>query len=303
LYSESDIGQPKAKVAAKKLKQLNSHIQVDCFLEPVSSTNILEILAGYDMVVDATDNFPVRYLLNDACVITGKPMIYGSIYRFEGQVSVFNLKNDSSNFSANYRDLYPIPPYPSAVPDCAEGGVLGVLPGIIGSIQATEVIKIITGIGTVLANKLLIYSVLDHQMQTINFTKKNNSNSITQLIDYEEFCGIKTSETKNHDSINPIKLKERLSNRLDSNTLLDVREDYEREIVHIGGIHCPLSRIAELTENELDGTDVFVYCRTGKRSEKAIVILTTKFPTKNFINLDGGILRWIDDVDSSLARY
>jgi molybdopterin/thiamine biosynthesis adenylyltransferase/rhodanese-related sulfurtransferase len=302
LYEESDIGQSKSKVAASKLQKLNSQIQVDHHIEIITSVNILELIPLYDIIVDATDNFPVRYLLNDACIITGKPLVYGSIYRFEGQVSVFNVKNDRGEFSANYRDLYPVPPHPSAVPDCSEGGVLGILPGIIGSIQATEVIKIITCIGNVLANKLLIYNLLDHQMQTINYTKRNGQKPITQLIDYEEFCNSGINEIVGIKSIKPHQLKEMLDKQ-QSFTLIDVREAYEREITHIGGLHQPLSQIAELTDNELKHNDVVVYCRTGKRSSKAIEALKTKFPEKKFISLDGGILAWIDKVDTSLPRY
>lgn len=302
LYYEDDIGQSKAKTAAIKLQKINSQIQVDYHNELLSSVNALGLIINHDIVVDATDNFPVRYLLNDACVITGKPLVYGSIFKFEGQVSVFNLKVGSDEFTANYRDLYPIPPDPSAIPDCSEGGVLGVLPGIIGSIQATEVIKIIVGIGTVLANKLLIYNALDHQMQTLNFKKRINQKPITHLIDYEEFCNSENKNTIAVKSIKPLILQEMLMNEQPFN-LIDIRDGYEREIVHIGGLHSPLDQIESLTENELTETDVVVYCRTGKRSSKAIVNLRARFPHKNFLNLDGGILAWIDELDPSLPKY
>jgi len=253
-------------------------------------------MAGHDLVVDGTDNFPTRYLLNDAAVITNIPYVYGSIFRFEGQVSVFNYKE-----GPNYRDLFPEPPSPELVPNCSEGGVLGVLPGIIGSIQALETIKLITGIGEVLSGKLLTIDTLSNQYRTFKFKKRADRKKITALIDYEEFCAAK-EETSSTESISPKELEEWRTQERDFQ-LVDVRESYEYEISNINGKLFPKSRIKEFIGQIKRDVPVVVHCRSGQRSSEVIKFLEKEHDFDNLLNLDGGILRYIEEVDSSLTVY
>ena len=242
IYAEKEIGQSKAKLIKEKMQALNSESRIEAIEGRLESNNALEIIRKYDLVVDCTDNFPTRYLVNDACVLLGKPLIYGAIFRWEGQVSVFNYQN-----GPNYRDLFPHPPNPGEVPNCEEGGVLGVLPGVIGSLQAVEALKVLTGIGEILSGKLLMYDAKSASIQTIKFKKRadnpisGNHPTITQLIDYEEFCGLKNDLTA-FENISPVKLKKWMNTDREFQ-LIDVREKEEYKLNNIGGINIPLSII------------------------------------------------------------
>lgn len=276
LYTFDDIGKSKAETAAKRLKKLNPFIHFNIYNEKLTKFNAISLFEKYDVIVDGSDNFATRYLTNDVSILTKKPLVYGAIFKFEGQVSVFNYKG-----SASYRCLYPTPPKPEESPNCSEIGVLGILPGIIGSLQANEVIKIICGIGEVLANKLLMYDTLSMRQMILKFEKSEKAN-ITELEkDYEFFCGIKTIEKE-------ITLLE-LQNNLKEYNLLDVREDWEREQYHIGGQHIPLGELSErFTEIAID-KNVVVYCKSGRRSQGAIAFLKEQLNTITFLNLKGGV--------------
>ncbi len=285
LYTTDDVGQLKVEVAKKRLSQLNPLIQITTYNTPLHPQNALEIINNYDIVADGTDNFPTRYLVNDACVILNKINVYASIFKFEGQVAVFNYLFSDGTRGANYRDIFPEPPPPNSVPNCAETGVLGILPGIIGSIQAAEVIKIITSVGQPLANQLFIFDVAHFISQTIKIKKTNIE--IKKLINYQEFCGM------NH-SIQEISVRELYSlirNEIDFQ-LIDVREDEEYSNDNLEGILIPLSTI-EQNINRID-TDkkVIIHCRSGMRSAKAISILQNLYPFENLYNLKGGILEF-----------
>ena len=262
LYTHDDIGKPKASVAANKLSKLNPYIQFDVYVEQLSRKRALDLFRMYDIIIDGSDNFPTRYLANDASILADKPLVFGAIFKFEGQVSVFNYQNGPS-----YRCLYPTPPAPGEVPNCSDIGVLGVLPGIIGSLQANEAIKMICGIGEVLSGKLLTYDTLTHRQLLLQFEKTENAN-ITKLEDsYESFCGIKTVEKTTEISLEDVLSKENVYH------LLDVRENWEREAYHIGGLHIPLAEIPQRFQEINTDKDIVVYCKTGARSDIAIAIL------------------------------
>ena len=304
LFSVEDVGKSKVKVAAKRLKTLNPHIHFNTYEVQLTSENALDIIRDYDVVADGTDNFPTRYLVNDACVILGKPNVYGSIFRFDGQVSVFNHINTKGEQGPNYRDLFPAPPPPGLVPSCAEGGVLGVLPGIVGSLQANEVIKVITGVGEPLSGKLFLFDALTFETRTVNIPKDTSQPPITELIDYEVFCG--------HDKDQPgdVKVKEvtiaELVQMMEEGRnfqLIDVREPYEFEIAQIGGTLVPLGEIEDhVNEISSEGPVIF-HCRSGARSAKAVHKLEKKFGFTNLYNLKGGILAYAEEIDPSLPKY
>jgi len=298
LYGVADIGKSKAKQAAKRLKEQNPHIKIQVIEGKLISSNTLELLKPFDIVVDCTDNFPTRYLLNDACVLLDKPLVYGSIFRYEGQVAVFNWKQ-----SANYRDLYPAPPAPDAVPNCEEGGVLGVLPGIIGCLQANEVIKIIAGIGEPLTNKVLLTDTLNLETRVVKFPNRNERNSIKKLIDYDSFCGLQESK-KNMDlkEVTVIELQQLRENGEDFQ-LIDVREQYEREICHINGEHIPLAEIPHCIDKISRHKKVIIHCRSGSRSGNTVKWLERNHNFENVYNLKGGILAWADQIDTSMSKY
>lgn len=303
LFGTADIGATKTKVAIKKLENQNPHIN---FIEhPVrlDSNNAIDIINQYDIVADGTDNFPTRYLVNDACVLTGKPNVFASIYQFEGQVSVFNYRDKKGQIGPNYRDLFANPPPPGLVPSCAEGGVLGVLPGIIGSMQASEVIKIISGIGEPLSGRLFIFDALDFTSQTVKL-KKDPTNpltgenpTITTLIDYEVFCGLDL--VPGAKSITVDELNKWISEKR-AFQLIDVRESYENEIGNIGGKHIPIGEIQNHLEDIAINGDVVLYCKSGVRSRSTIDILQLEHGYKNLINLEGGLLAWKQSVDPDL---
>ncbi|MCL4115097.1 UNVERIFIED_CONTAM: hypothetical protein GTU68_037654 [Idotea baltica] len=296
IYKTTDVGAEKAEKAKQFINEQNPEIKVTLKKVWIDSSNALEIVEPYDIIVDGTDNFPTRYLLNDTALILGMPYVYGSIFRFEGQVSVFNY-----NDGPNYRDLFPEPPAPELVPNCSEGGVLGILPGIVGTMQALETIKIITGIGETLSGKLLTIDTLSNQYRTFKFNKRNNSKPITTLIDYEQFCNPK-KELAEISSIIPIEL-ESLINSGNDFQLIDVREPFEYEIVHIGGILMPKSEIDQHIKQIDRDKKVIVHCRSGKRSADVIQYLNIEHGFTNLINLEGGLIRYASDVDPELTIY
>ncbi|MDF2192176.1 molybdopterin-synthase adenylyltransferase MoeB [Paraflavitalea sp. CAU 1676] len=307
LFGVESVGKPKVEAAKARLLALNPHINIILHNTQLTSQNALDILKDYDLVADGTDNFPTRYLVNDAAVLLGKPNIYASIFQFEGQVAVFNYTNKDGVLGPNYRDLYPTPPPPGLVPSCAEGGVLGVLPGIIGSLQALEVIKVITGVGEPLAGRFYIFDALTFESRTFNISRRddnplNGKNpSITALIDYEQFCGVKAVEKP----IKEITAKELYDWQVKGEAfqLIDVREPHEYDIVNIGAELIPLATVADNAAKFNRDTKVVVHCKMGGRSAKAIRELEEKFGFTNLYNLKGGILGYIDEVQPELTKY
>jgi adenylyltransferase/sulfurtransferase len=296
LYGVDDLNQSKVKVAASKLKRLNPNVTFHIQQTKIDSSNALTLLNGFDVIVDCTDNFPTRYLLNDASVLLHIPLVYGSIFRYEGQVAVFNL-----NGSATYRDLYPLPPLPDSVPSCEEGGVLGVLPGIIGSIQANEAIKVITGIGTALSGKLLVLDAASMETQIIQIPNKNQSKNILGLIDYDDFC----SAPKKSTFMKEVTVQE-LKALKDSNAnfqLIDVRESHEVDICEIGGELIPQGEIPHNVDKIAKDKQVIIHCRSGARSGNMVKWLETNHGFTNLYNLKGGILAWAKEIDTSMPTY
>ncbi|SHK77853.1 molybdopterin-synthase adenylyltransferase MoeB [Rhodothermus profundi] len=311
LHGTKDVGRPKLESARDRILDINPHVQVDLYETRLTSENALDIIKEYDLVADGTDNFPTRYLVNDACVLAGKPNVYASIFRFEGQVSVFATPDGPC-----YRCLYPEPPPPGLVPSCAEGGVLGVLPGMVGTIQATEVIKMILGIGTPLIGRLLLIDALHMQFRTLKVRKNpecpicGEHRTIHELIDYEQFCGLppRNGEAAQADETVPEitvhDLKARLE-RGDRPFILDVRKPHEVQIASIE--HDLLIPVDELPErlSELEpyrDREIIVYCRSGARSARATKLLREAgFP--NVKNLKGGILAWSQEIDPSIPQY
>src|SRR5881394_461216 len=308
LHSTPDVGRPKLQSAKEKLHALNPEIEIRTHEVALSSQNALQLFEPYDIIVDGTDNFPTRYLVNDACVLLGKPNAYGSIFRFEGQASVFATKNGPC-----YRCLYPEPPPPGLVPSCAEGGVLGVLPGVIGTIQATEAVKLIMGIGEPLIGRFLIYDALRMRFRELKLRKDpdcpvcGTHPTVTELIDYEQFCGITPAAPEpvavnNATEITSVELKQRLD-RGDTLKIVDVREPNEYQNNRIpGSVHIPLGDIPK-RYNELDpDAELVMQCKSGVRSAKAADFLRS-VGFKRVLNLKGGILDWIDKVDPSQPKY
>lgn len=299
LFGTSDIGEMKTTVAIRKMKEQNPHVTFIEHQETLNSDNAMEIIQGYDIVADGTDNFPTRYLVNDACFLAGKPYVYASIYQFEGQVSVFNY-----NDGPNYRDLFPTPPPPGLVPSCAEGGVLGVLPGIIGSIQASEVIKVLTGIGNPLSGRLFLFEALGFTTRTLNIRKdptnplSDEKRTITKLIDYDEFCGLNVKTTMKSITVEELHA---LKDSGQAFTLIDVREPYEYEAGNLEGINIPLSSITDHLDQIPQLGNVILHCRSGKRSADAIKLLEEKYTYTNLTNLDGGMLSWKEKIEPQLT--
>ena len=308
IFDIREIGKPKVEAAKRRLEALNPHTRFILHNTHINSGNALDIIKDYDVVADGTDNFPTRYLVNDATLILDKPNVYGSIFQFEGQVSVFNYVNNKGERGPNYRDLYPTPPPPGLVPSCAEGGVLGVLPGIIGSLQALEVIKVITGIGEPLSGRFYTFDALNFESRTFNIKRRddnpvNGKNpTIHELIDYEQFCGMRAVEEKPAKEISAKDLYD-WQVKGKKFKLIDVREPSEYKIVQIGGTLIPLSTISENVDEIPTDVDVVFLCKTGIRSVKAIKQLEEKFPFNNLYNLKGGILAYIDQVQPELTRY
>ncbi len=307
VHGTSTVGIAKTESAKRRLQDLNPYIEITTYETRITSQNALDLMRPYDVIVDGTDNFPTRYLTNDACVLLGKPNVYGSIFRFEGQATVFSTRDGGPC----YRCLYPEPPPPGLVPSCAEGGVLGVLPGVIGTIQATEVIKLLTGIGEPLIGRLLLYDALSMRFRELKLRRNpscpvcGDHPTITELIDYEQFCGIVPEEQtlSNQFEITPRELAEWLE-RPDRPFLLDVRNPYEVAIASIPGTDklIPIDQLPERI-NELDPSrEMVVYCRSGARSGRAVELLKS-VGFRKVKNLVGGILRWADEVDPSLPKY
>jgi sulfur-carrier protein adenylyltransferase/sulfurtransferase len=305
IHTTNDVGRPKLDSAAEKLAAINPFIQVRKFETKLSSANALDIIRQFDIVADGTDNFPTRYLVNDACVLTGKPNVYASIFRFEGQASVFAAERGPC-----YRCLYPEPPPPGLVPSCAEGGVLGILPGLLGVIQATEVIKLILGSGELLVGRLLLVDALAMRFRELRLRKNPEcpacgaNPTIRELIDYQEFCGIRGEEAPVSSGVPEIRPEE-LKARLDAGDdvfILDVREPHEYGICNLGGHLIPLGELPARL-NELDSSrDIVAHCRSGVRSAQAVTLLRQAGFAK-VKNLAGGILAWSDKVDPSVAKY
>jgi adenylyltransferase/sulfurtransferase len=297
LFGKNDVGRAKAKAAKSRLQALNPHIKIQLHNTRLTSENALQIVKKYDVVADGTDNFPTRYLVNDACVLLGKTNVYASIFQFDGQVSVFNYRDADGVLGPNYRDLYPTPPPPGLVPSCAEGGVLGVLPGIVGSMQANEVIKVITGVGTPLSGRLFLFDALNFETRTFNIKRRadnplNGENpSITKLIDYEFFCGLKNPAEK---PIKEITVETFLQWQTlgEPYQLIDVREPNEYETANIGGLLLPLGTVTEHADQLRRDVKVVVHCRSGVRSAKAIRALEERYGLDNLYNLKGGILAY-----------
>ena len=315
IHGTSDVGRPKLESARERILDINPHVQVDAYEVPLTSANALEIIAPYDIVIDGTDNFPTRYLTNDACVLLGKPNVYGSIFRFEGQASVFYAEEGPC-----YRCLFPEPPPPGLVPSCAEGGVLGVLPGTIGAIQATETIKLIIGQGESLIGRLLLYDALGMTFDEVRLRKNPDcpvcgpNPTVTELIDYEQFCGMPAHDRSMYvtaddngaevPQITPIELKSRLDEG-DVFQIVDVREAHEWEISNLEDLGAFLVPQNEIVDHmgELDLTrDIVVMCRSGVRSADVIRQLQ-KHGFQRLLNLEGGINEWAREVDHSLPVY
>ena len=290
LYGTSDVGTPKLEAASARLRDLNPDVRIETHEARLTSENALDILAAYNVVIDGTDNFATRYLVNDACVLLGKPNVYGSVFRFDGQVSVFATKDGPC-----YRCLYPEPPPPHLVPNCAEGGVLGVLPGVVGTLQATEAIKLITGVGETLAGRLLLFDALRMTFRTMRVPKRCDQHAaIAKLIDYEEFC----NPVQNKD-ISPMELSEKIS-RGEEVVLIDVREAYEWDAGHIASAqHIPMSQMQKRIGEIPRDAEVVVICRSGSRSAHVQHHLQ-QLGYEKVKNLVGGMARWSREVDPTI---
>jgi molybdopterin/thiamine biosynthesis adenylyltransferase/rhodanese-related sulfurtransferase len=305
IHSTADVGRKKLDSAAEKLKAINPYINLRTFDTKLTSANALELFREFDIIADGTDNFPTRYLVNDACVLTGKPNVYGSIFRFEGQASVFATEEGPC-----YRCLYPEPPPPGLVPSCAEGGVLGILPGLVGVIQATETIKLILGQGDPLIGRLLLVDALGMKFRELKLRKSpdcpvcGTNPTVTQLIDYNEFCGIRGEEAPIATDV-PAMTVEELKQQLDSKKdlfILDVREPHEYQICNLNGYLIPLGDLPKRV-HELDSSrDIVAHCRSGVRSGKAVTFLR-QAGFKKVHNLTGGILAWADKIDPKMPKY
>jgi sulfur-carrier protein adenylyltransferase/sulfurtransferase len=305
IHFTSDVGRPKLESAKEKIAAINPYVDVKTFETRLTSQNALEIFSDFDIIVDGTDNFPTRFLVNDACVFTGKPNVYGSIFRFEGQASVFATKDGPC-----YRCLYPEPPPPGLVPSCAEGGVLGILPGLVGLIQATEAIKLILGSGQPLIGRLLLVDALGMKFRELKLRKNpdcvvcGTHPTVTKLIDYEEFCGLRGQEKPVSNGVPEISVEE-LKQRLDAKedlVIVDVREPHEYQICNLNGVLIPLNDLPRRV-HELDPSkEMVVHCRSGARSARAVGFLQQAGFAKAK-NLAGGILAWADRIDPKVPKY
>ncbi|MFD4670785.1 adenylyltransferase/sulfurtransferase MoeZ [Lentzea sp. NPDC058450] len=306
IHGQSDVGRPKAESARDSVAEINPFVKVILHQTHLNSENALDVFRDYDLILDGTDNFATRYLVNDAAVLLGKPYVWGSIFRFEGQVSVF-WEDAPNGQGLNYRDLYPEPPPPGMVPSCAEGGVLGVLCASIGSIMVTEAIKLLTGIGDPLLGRLMVYDALEMSYRTIKIRKDPESPKITELIDYEAFCGVVSTDAQQAaagNTITPLELKHKQESGEDF-LLVDVREPHEFEIVRIpGSVLIPKDKIlsgeafSELPQDK----PLVLHCKSGARSAEALAALH-KAGFKDAVHVGGGVLAWAREVDPSLPTY
>ena len=307
IHGTKDLGRRKIESARDRLRDINPHIEIETHETRITSQNAMSLIRNYDIIVDGTDNFPTRYLVNDACVLSGKPNVYGSIFRFEGQSSVFWAER-----GACYRCLYPEPPPPGLVPSCAEGGVLGVLPGIVGAIQATETIKIILGAEDILVNRLLLFDAWGMKFREFKLRKDpkcpvcGEQPTIKELIDYEEFCGLRTPAPITEEKLDEITAIDLSARRLrgDNIQVIDVREPHEFEIARIPGTKLiPLGTVVNRMDEIDPNVETIVHCKGGVRSAKAIEALKRAGFNGKLVNLKGGISAWSDDVDPSVPKY
>lgn len=303
LFTSQDVGKNKAETASKRLLDLNSQISIKPYPVRITSQNALDLIRNYDLVLDGSDNFPTRYLLNDACVLLGKPLIYGSVLEYEGHLAVFNLLQDGE-CSTNYRDLFASPPPPEAVPDCEQAGVLGVLPGMIGCMQANEVIKILVGKGEPLVDKLLIIDSMTLDVTKIKIHNTHSRESIKKLIDYEDFCGINEKKNKS------LRMKEitvqelqQLQQSGSDFQLIDVREPHEYDICNLQGELIPLADVPHNVDKINKDKKVIIHCRSGSRSGQAVQWLEKTQKLENLYNLKGGIIAWAKEIDNSMPTY
>ena len=307
MHGTADVGKPKLDSAQESVREINPNVEVVGYRTRLTSENALDLLVDFDIIVDGTDNFPTRYLVNDACVLLGKPNVYGSIFRFEGQVSVFDARQGPC-----YRCLYPEPPPPGLVPSCAEGGVLGVLPGIVGCIQAMEAIKLILGQGQPLIGRLLVFDALSMKFRELMLRKNPEcpvcgaQPTITRLIDYEQFCGIRGEEHTPVITGIPEITAQEVKKMIDEKkpfVLIDVREPHEFQICRIpGSTLVPIRELPKRMHELNSAHETVIYCRSGQRSARAVELLM-KAGFQKIHNLKGGILAWSDQVDSSVPKY
>jgi molybdopterin/thiamine biosynthesis adenylyltransferase/rhodanese-related sulfurtransferase len=295
LFTEADLQQPKATCAATRIRLLNSSIDVVAYPVALTAANALEILQPYDCVVDATDRFPARYLINDACVLLQKPFVYGAIHQYEGQVAVFHVQG-----GATYRDLFPTPPPAELVPTCETGGVLGALAGVIGSIQAMEAICLMAGLTPGLAGRLLVLDGRTYEQHIVKIPQRNQKEGITNLIDYDFFCSSKTESRMKE--VNVKELKEMMDTHADFQ-LIDVREPHEYDICNLEGELIPLAQVPHQLNQIARDKKVVVHCRSGGRSGNIIQWLEKNHGFTNLYNLKGGILAWADEIDPSVTKY
>ena len=307
LFSADDVGQPKAEIAKKRLKEVNPNVEVITYNVPFKAENAMDIAKDYDILIDGTDNFPTRYLVNDLAALTGKKNVFGSIFRFDGQLTVFDAKNGPC-----YRCLYPDPPPAGMVPNCAEGGVLGILPGIVGVMQATEAIKLLTGTGKSMIGRLLLFDALQMSFKEVKVRKNPNcplcsdKATITKLIDYEEFCGVKVIEEKKDNTALEITVGQ-LKQALDTDStpffLLDVRNPQELDICKIeNSVMIPLNQLGDRVNEVPKDKKIITICHTGRRSLTALDILK-KAGISNVQSLKGGVEDWATKIDPTMARY
>lgn len=297
LFTVDDLNHPKAERAASRISRLNPTINIEAIRERIESTNALTLLEKIDVVLDCTDNFATRYLLNDACVLLDKPLVYGSVFRYEGQVGVFNYKR-----GANYRDFYPTPPDAGQVPNCEEGGVLGVLTGIIGSLQANEAIKIITGLGEPLAGKVLIFDSTTLESTFVKIPDRKSRDAIKTLINYDEFCNTTSKPKSAMKEITVQELKEMMDAKADFQ-LIDVREPHEFDICNLNGELIPQGEIPHSVERVSKVKKVVIHCRSGARSGNMVQWLEKNHGFTNLYNLKGGVLAWAKEIDTSMPTY
>jgi molybdopterin/thiamine biosynthesis adenylyltransferase/rhodanese-related sulfurtransferase len=297
LFNADEIGLYKSEVALAKLQRLNANINFRSIVSQMNSQNALELLSPYDLIIDCTDNFPTRYLLNDASVLLNKPLIYGSIFRYEGQVAVFNYQG-----GVTYRDLYPQPPSPGTVPTCEEGGVLGVLAGIIGCLQANEALKILSGFAPSLSGKLLLFDSLSNETTIVGIPAKKERKKISELINYDDFCNVQSNPVNTMKEVTVQELKE-LKDKGAHFQLIDVREPHEVDICEIGGELIPQADIPLNVDKISRDKQVIIHCRSGARSGNMVKWLETNHGFTNLYNLKGGILAWAKEIDTTMPTY
>ncbi|CAN5301025.1 molybdopterin-synthase adenylyltransferase MoeB [soil metagenome] len=297
LYSIDEVGKNKTEVIQTKIRQINPFVEVITYQSKLNAENALDIIADYDLVIDGTDNFATRYIINDACLILDKPFIYGAIHKSEGQVTVFNLKSESGENGPTYRCLFPEPPEQSAVPNCAEVGVLGILPGIVGSFQANEAIKIITQSGEILNGQLLIMDVANMTFRKMKFKRQSDYKHIQKLADHDLQCESPGIKSITVEDLQKLILNEKIQ-------LIDVREQHELEICKIeSAIHIPLGNVLNHLDEIAKDKKVVVYCHYGMRSASAINLITKETGQENLYNLEGGINEWAREIDPDMEVY